>query len=177
MATNTFGSATNAICDTQPDGTGMADVALLKFDPSSLTSAPRQAELQLAVSASSVRNGPVMFYVYRLTTDWDENATTAQAQPNSSLSWAAGTFSAADYDPQPVGVGVTAGGSGLNTFVDITALVQNWVGGVSPNYGVVVIAQPIWNQPVTDGSNLQQFNIGTREAASAQRPQISCIRR
>jgi hypothetical protein len=175
--TNTFGSATNAICDTQSDGTGVADVALLKFDPSSLTSAPRQAELQLAVSASSVRNGPVVFYAYRLTTAWDENATTAQAQPNSSLSWAAGTFSAADYDPQPVGVGVTAGGSGLNTFVDITALVQNWVGGVSPNYGVVVIAQPIWNQPVPDGSNLQQFNIGTREAASAQRPQISCIRR
>jgi hypothetical protein len=175
--TNAFGSATNAICGTQPDGTGMADVALLEFDPSSLTGAPREAELQLAVSAASVSNGPVVFYVYRLTTPWDENATTAQAQPNSSLSWVAGTFSAADYDPQIVGIGMTASGTGLNTFVDITALVQNWVGGVSPNYGVVVIAQPLWNQPVPDGSNLQQFSIGTREAASAQRPQISCLHR
>ena len=174
---NAFGGATNAICDTQPDGTGMADVALLKFDPSSLASAPRQAELQLAISAASVRNGPVVFYVYRLTTPWDENATAAQAQPNSSLSWANGTFGAADYDPEPVGVGVTTSGTGLNTFVDITAQVQKWVSGDLPNYGLVVIAQPIWNQPVADGSNLQKFNFGTREAAVAQRPQISCIRR
>jgi hypothetical protein len=119
-----------------------------------------------------------VFYVYRLTTDWDENATAVQAKPNSALGWALGGFSAFDYDPQPVGVGLASSNSGvLNTFVDITALVQNWVGGVSPNYGVVVIAQPVWNQPVLDGSNFRQFSIGTREAASAQRPQISCIRR
>ncbi len=175
--TNAFGTITNAVCDTQTDGTGMADVILLKFNPATLVGAPREAELQLAVSAASVRNGPVAFYVYRLTTDWDENATAAQAQPNSSTSWAAGSFSRADYDPQPVGIGTTASGSGLNTFVDVTGLVQNWVGGVSPNYGLVVIAQPIWNQPVADGSNLEQFSIGTREAAATQRPQISCIRR
>ena len=173
-ATNNYGSATNAICGTLTNGTGMLDIMLLKFDLSSLTNAPREAELQLAVN--SVYNGPVVFYVYQLTSDWDENATFALAKPDSDLSWAVGAFSAADYDPQTAGVGVTGGGSGLNTFVDITALAQNWVDGVSPNHGVVIIAQPIWNQPVPDGSNFQQFSVGTRESASSQRPRLSLIR-
>jgi hypothetical protein len=177
--TDTFGSTNIATADTQADGTGTLDVMLLKFDLSGFFTAPfrvGQAELQLA--CNSLQNGPVVFYVYRLTTDWDENATAVQAKPNSALGWAGGGFSAFDYDPQPVGVGLASSNSGaLNTFVDITALMQNWVGGVSSNYGVVVIAQPVWNQPVPDGSNLRQFSIGTREAASAQRPRISSIRR
>lgn len=169
-ATNNYGSATNVICGTLTNGTGMLNIMLLKFDLSSLTNAPREAELQLAVN--SIYNGPVVLYVYRLTSDWAENATSALAKPNSDLSWAGGAFSDADYDSQPAGVGMSGSGSGLNTFVDITALAQNWVDGNSPNYGVVIIVQPIWNQPVPDGSNIQQFSVGTRESASSQRPQL-----
>jgi hypothetical protein len=172
--TNNSGSATNAICATLANGTDMLDIILLKFDLSSLTNALREAELQLAVN--SANNGPVIFYVYRLTSDWDENATFALARPDSNLSWAAGAFSVTDYDPQIAGVGVTGSGSGLNTFVDITALAQNWVGGVSPNYGIAIIAQPIWNQPVPDGSNFQQFSVGTRESASFPRPRLLICR-
>jgi hypothetical protein len=165
-------SATNGLCATLTNGTGMLDALLLKLDLSDPSNSVREAELQLA--ANSVTNGPVVFYVYALTSDWDENATFAQAKPDSNLSWAAGAFSAADYDTQPAGVGITGSGAGLNTFVDITALAQNWVAGKSLNYGVVIIAQPIWNQPVSDGSNLQQFGVNTREAASFQ-PQLTII--
>ena len=178
--TNTYGSSTVAVADTEPDGTGMNDVMLLKFDLSGLANAPRQSELQLACNA--LTNGPVMFYVYRLNTDWSENATASQAKPSTSQSWTAGVFSPADYDPQPVGVGSASSSSGItNTFVDVTSLVQNWVSGVYSNYGVAIVVQPIWIQPVNDGpafTNWKQFNIVTRESSvTSARPQLASLRR
>jgi hypothetical protein len=175
--TNNYGSATNAVCDTQSNGTGKLDVVLLRFDLSSLTNTPREAELQLAVT-SILNNRSVVFNVYRLTTEWDENATAGQAKSVSG--WAAGTFSAADYNPQPYGIGGTRSGPGLNTIVDITALVQEWVSGTSSNYGVAIIARPVWDRPVNDPSfpNWKQFNIATRESSTqSQRPQITSISR
>src|ERR1017187_4526097 len=175
--TNTHGSATSAIADTRTDGTGRGYVILMKCDVTNLVLPPREAELQMACTPT---NGPVVFYVYRLTSDWDENATASQAKPDVALTWSAGTFSAADYDPQPVGVGIAGSGSGLNTVVEITALVQQWVSGASPNHGVVLIVQPVWDQPVIDPTftNWKQFSLTTRESIPTnQRPILACLRR
>lgn len=176
--TDTFGTSNVLVADTQADGTGTLDVMLMKFDLSGLTGTPRQAELQLA--SSLPRNAPVVFYVYRLTSDWDENATAPLAKPNVGMTWAASVFSAADYDPQSVGAGSAGGSNGaLNTYVDVSAIVRDWVSGVSSNYGLAIVVQPAWNQPVNDATftNWKQLNIVSREGGTTNTPRIVSIRR
>jgi hypothetical protein len=175
---STFGTSNVVVSGTQADGTGALDVMLMKFDLSGLTAVPRQAELQLA--SSFLRNAPVVFYVYRLTSDWDENATAPLAKPNVGVTWAAGAFSAVDYDSNPVSAGSISSTSGaLNTYVDVSAIVRDWISGVSSNYGLAIIVQPVWNQPVNDAAftNWKQFNIAAREAGSSSSPRIISIHR
>ena len=176
---DSHGSDTDAVCDTLTNGTSAANVILLKFDLSSMTNVPREAELRM--SALSSRNGS-QFYVYRMTTDWDENATGAKAKPNTSTSWAGGAFSALDYDANPVRAGLigTTNTGTLNTFVDVTPLAKSWDSGTSPNYGVAIIAQPIWDTPVNDvsNSNWRQVTFVTRESLlTNQWPRIASLNR
>ena len=130
--TTTYGSALNLQAGAFSAGSQFLH-SVLKFDVSSLTGQTiSSATIDVEVRSSS--NAPITINAHRLTTNWTEGSVTW----NSPWSAAGG-----DYDPTVVGSAsftsnLSLGDPTETMSIDITDLVQGWIDGTYPNYGLVL---------------------------------------
>lgn len=124
----------------KPDGRDTRP--LVQFDVSSIptSGAVSSAILKLQVNpAMQVIGYGQTVSAYRVTTPWSGMFVTwNQANYSTPLNW---TTPGGDYDPAVHGDYVSPGGSivYLTTLsLDITPIVQGWVNGTNPNYGVIL---------------------------------------
>jgi hypothetical protein len=129
----------------------------VRFDLSSISSSATVSQAILRLFYDDCDFGPdeVDVGVYEVTSRWTEPTLYWNAQPSF-----AGT--AEDV------VSLTcAGATGVYVEWDITGLVQDWVSGGAPNYGVVVKATSELGE---GGRLLAEF--GSREGATGEQPQL-----
>ena len=117
------------------DGSGTRDLhSVVKFDVSSLSNVTVQsAKLNLEIRSST--NTPVPIQVHRLTTDWSESTVTW----NSPWSASGGDYSGNVEGSSTFDFDITLGHPTETMHFDITDLVNGWVQGSYPNYGLVLL--------------------------------------
>lgn len=119
--------------------------SLLQFDLSALSTkaAIKTATLELYQNTSSATGGEVT--VHGVSRSWTEgtnsNGVGASnwAQSDAAFSW---TTAGGDYIPTAVAKTTIVPGVQRWYQWDISALVQNWVAGTLPNYGLILTAAP-----------------------------------
>jgi uncharacterized repeat protein (TIGR01451 family) len=138
--TTNFGNSANLL--TRPAGTQKKH-ALIAVDLSGL---PAGAVIQSAtfkLRSENNRNNHFL-EVHRLLTAFTEGTGVAGSGAtwntrNGAASWAAGAFSASDYDPGVVAIIRPSGGNRF-TSADITSLVKTWYASPATNLGMVLVA-------------------------------------
>ena len=110
--------------------------SLLRFDIASIPMGAKiiQASMSLQRQSGSAPDEPIS--AHRITNDWSENSVTWNWR-KTGRNWNTG---GGDYDNTAIAT-TLVGGSGNQRFNwDITSLVQDWVNGSFPNYGVILVA-------------------------------------
>lgn len=130
--------------------------SLIQFDLSSVpaSSAIVSAKLYLYKGNYCVYSGheqPRNIVIHRLGSPWTETSVTWNSQP-------------AIFEVQGGGA-IDVTGQQYYQF-DITALVQGWVNGSLPNYGLVLVG------PETTGDNFVSFDFGAFESGSDYEPYL-----
>ncbi len=101
---------------------------LIKFDLSEYSGQSiSNAKLKIYQHYHAPDGSPTPSKIFAITQDWDENTWQASSNvTHDSTEYAAATFT-----------------STLGWYeIDITSLVNNWLDGTIPNYGLVIIANP-----------------------------------
>lgn len=134
-STTNYGTASNIYF------TDTSYKSLVRFDLASIpaTATINSATLSFYIYANSGNSGSKVINAYRVLTNWVESQAIWQ-RPATGTSWATtGMRSGTDY-VSSVAASSTAGYSPVNvwTTFDLKNLVQSWVNGTSPNYGVVL---------------------------------------
>jgi hypothetical protein len=127
-------------------GTNAAFRGFLKFD---LGLIPNDATITSAIlklsKVGGVGTGARTIRVHRVTNDWQENILSWNTQP----SYDASVVTSLSVDPQ---------GSGVFSF-NVTSLVQQWINGTVPNYGLML-------RDANESGSSVNISFGSREYAS-----------
>ena len=116
--------------------------ALLRFDLSSIPTSSNvfSAEIRLYVTADATT--PPVVQAHRVLREWVEGTGSGDgASWNTTDGSTAWSTPGADYDAGIEGSFV-ADSLGWKT-LDLTSLVQSWVGGNQPNYGLILLSPPL----------------------------------
>jgi len=166
-ASTNYGSAITLLVDgDEPSGTNTDMSILLGWDISAIPSGAVVQSAAIYLNVLNTSNGP--YYCYGLLTPWLANqATWNQAQ--AATAWAQpGAKGAADRDSQPVCT-LTApalGGVTLNLTNAGLALVQSWVDGSLPNYGIVIA-----DSATSDGADFDASD----SVSAMKRPKLEIV--
>ena len=134
--------------------------SLVQFD---LSHIPTNAIIRSAtfdINVSRDRPGQTI-NLYPLLTDWTEHGATWN-QRDGTGSWAAGSFSSADYSATSLGSFSPSSTLGDYLF-DFTAQVQDWIANGIPNYGMALIIT---------GTNGRSEHHSRESALTASRPSL-----
>ena len=147
----------------------------IEFDLSSLdpTCTVSSATLTLTKSDYGGGGGNFDFAARRVTQPWTEGSNSCSGgssglswtQRTSSANWstAGGSFSSTAYD---TATGSDNDPTGTQYTLDITALVNEWLNGTHPNYGVGIV-------PISNGSTYDWFAFDSDDASnSSDRPKL-----
>ena len=135
--------------------------SLVRFSTSSISSGTLlvSAKLRLHISSIGARSGSSMTLLFRaLTQSWSEGSFTWNRRTSSTF-WSTPGGDFAGTEAATLNLPASFNSGWIE--VDITALAQAWVDGVTANNGV------IYGHLLSD-----QINIDTKEAAAATRPQL-----
>lgn len=129
-----------------PPQSNLSRVTLLKW---AIDSIPRGSVVQSAWITLQVTNRTGhTYYVYGMRRDWAEEQATWQQAFNGAYWIREGALSDGDHDPMVVGsIGpVEVGTQFIHLNANGLALVQGWIDGIIPNYGLRIA-----NSVATDG--------------------------
>ncbi len=103
--------------------------------------------------------------VHRVTRSWTELGTTWRSTDGVN-NW---TTQGGDYDPAVVASATVDGTINVWKQWDVATLVQGWVGGTYPNYGMLL------ESPAVVGNNERQFLSSDYTANPALRPKLTIV--
>lgn len=155
---NNYGAASNLIVDRESTD---LQRALLWFDLGEIPSNAPIVRATLTMQATQI-DGKLNILIYQVNRAWVEgsgNGTMGTANWSLCQSGVAWASAGGDYKASSAAT-LTTGATGPHTW-DVTSLVQSWVAGSSPNYGVMV-ASP-------DGGGNRTVTYDSREGTTPPR--------
>jgi hypothetical protein len=112
--------------EVRPDS-GSDRRGLLKFDLGSIPANSTITSATLYLYSQDSKAGQTT-YIYRVTSNWSENSAT----------WSTWTLPGGDFDSDTSYFTFLPAQSNCMLTLDLTSLVQAWVDGTSPNYGLLL---------------------------------------
>lgn len=122
--------------------------SIMHFDVSSVPNSTVTSAM-LHLTLRSTHNPPITINAHRITTDWSSSTATW----NTPWSTPGG-----DYHPTPYGTSTTndvlaLGDPNILFSIDVTDLVQDWVDGTYPNYGLLL------DSPTPDDESINLYSL------------------
>ncbi len=131
-----------------------------------IVSAKLRLFLENQQKVNSQKNDPILMEVFALTVPWDEGTNVGtNGVPNNGASWdertaildwtadgAEGDYRTPNVGQTPIPFAATNDWIQVN---DVVAIIQEWVDGVSPNYGLILTSTHANNQNYSSTEDTQ----------------------
>ena len=136
--------------------------ALIQFEISSIPAGMTVFSALLNLELFSDSGSASVVEAYGLTQSWTEDGVTWEAYDGPNFWITPG----GDYDPLRV-ASFVASGTGLKS-TDFAPLVQSWVDGTKPNYGIILLSTP------EAGDNEKRY-YSSEHGTPSQRPELTIV--